>query len=1050
MGLFLEITPSWTQSAGVVYQKSPAWHFAGSVFLTGYSIEDRKKLIDIAFEQFKTIFGDYPKSVGAWFIDAHSLEYMQDKYQIDSALIVADQYSTDNYQIWGQFWEAPYYPQRRNTLVPAQTKEDKLPVVVTQWAARDPVNGYGKAVEESTYSVQANDYLDYHNLDTGYFTKLVDIYTNQKYNKFNQLVVGLENSYSWNKYQPEYLNQIQVLAQKQKSGQLIVVTLGTFAKWYKANFPDISPEQVIIADDPLGSSSKAVWYMNPYYRVAWFYNSSGVVIKDIRQYLESKEQLCYDRSCQSLNFATSATRVLDDVSFHRSWLIDEGRVSDLKFAKENQSFLIDYVNDAQKKRVLEFMPRDISLDGVISSIDGAILNATIAFIDQSKITPNLDTTLKRSLISFGFESFKFILFVLLVFLIPGMVLLNFKRDNLTLEKIFISLILGIVSFTLISYLFKLANLNLLIFAYLALINIYFILSRKYQDLIKLKISLKNWTLYLVILVGVIFQIIPVFRSGLQFGYGLGFWGPNAHDGVWHIALINQIDKNLPPVNPIYSGVILKNYHYLYDLLVSISSEITKILPIDLVFRFFPILFSLLLGIGTVVLFKKIFKNYITEKLLNTAVVFSLIFVYFTGSFGWIVTYLHEHLLSGESAFWANQSISFNLNPPYALSLAIVIACLILFKEIKENLKIPILLGLLLGSLIGFKAYGAIILFLSFFVVLLLNLRSKVSLKLLMLLILGFLISLGIYLPNFTYSSTFLLQPFWLVNSMIDFPDRVGWLKLSSARSAYFERKEWFKFILVESLSLVLFIIGNLGVRFLGIFLIFKIGKVKSDLLLQLILVALFFSLFIPLLFVQTGTAWNTIQFLYYFIYLIALPAGLVVAFLIYKLPKALSFLVILVLIILAPINSIATAKGYLYKYPHAYISNLELQALDFLKNQPDAVVLTFPFNKDDREKFQSVYPLFAYDTTAYVSAISKKQVFLEDEIQNDILSLSNTKKRVESKTFFASLGRENKDFLKRNNIEYIYLQKYYKINLDEISSVQKIFENKEVLIYEVK
>lgn len=109
-GLLLEVTPTWTKAAGVTYRQSTAWHMAGSVFLTGYEADEREKLVDAAFLKFKETFGYYPKTVGAWYLDSYSLNYMQQHYGITGALIVSDQYTTDNYQIWGQYWSTPYYP----------------------------------------------------------------------------------------------------------------------------------------------------------------------------------------------------------------------------------------------------------------------------------------------------------------------------------------------------------------------------------------------------------------------------------------------------------------------------------------------------------------------------------------------------------------------------------------------------------------------------------------------------------------------------------------------------------------------------------------------------------------------------------------------------------------------------------------------------------------------------------------------------------------------------------------------------------------------------
>src|SRR6185437_5524120 len=159
IGLFLEVTPTWTKDAGVTYHQSQYWHLAGSALLTGYSPSDREKLIDQAVKKYQEIFGYYPKSVGAWWIDAGSLNYLHQKYEINATLDVSDQYSTDEYQVWGQYWSTPFYPSKNNALFPAQTPDDKIGVVTIQWALRDPFNGYGNGVDESTYSVQVNDYL---------------------------------------------------------------------------------------------------------------------------------------------------------------------------------------------------------------------------------------------------------------------------------------------------------------------------------------------------------------------------------------------------------------------------------------------------------------------------------------------------------------------------------------------------------------------------------------------------------------------------------------------------------------------------------------------------------------------------------------------------------------------------------------------------------------------------------------------------------------------------------------------------------------------------
>lgn len=1058
LGLFLEVTPSWTKEAGVNYHQSALWHNAGSIFLTGYSQSDRLKLIDSSFEKFKSTLGYYPKSLGAWWIDSYSLQYMREKYGVVSSLEVADQYSTDNYQIWGQYWSTPYYPAKRNALFPAQSANDKIGTVTLQWAARDPVNGYGGRVEDSTYSVQVNDYLDYHNLDSNYFGALVDLYTKQPYNQFNQLTVGLENSYSWSKYGGEYQKQIQVLASKRAQGQFQTVTMSGFASWYDSHFPDISPRQIIVADDPLGSSSKVVWLMNPYYRAGWFRDSLGSEFKDIRAYIAGSTEICFNEPCNNLDFGSTAIRVLDSVSFNKTYLLDQGSISNFQLSANNQSLDFSYTNEAGAKRAISLLPRDISVDGVVKSIDTTILDALSSpqptlgkyALSSDKASENKFTEKPLALLV---NALKYLLFVLCGVLFPGMVFLKKifkenKEDESLVVEIFLSLCLGLVGITLTAYILGYLHLYLLTLVYVIGVDVLFFKKKLYLVFKGVKkISIKTSLPFgLIILAGVVFQYLPVFRSGWVYDFGLGFWGPNGHDGVWHLSLINQLVRGLPPDNPVFSDAVLKNYHYLYDLLLTTTRFLTRVDSADLLFRFYPLLLSLILGLGTYSLSSFLFKK-------KMAVFFSLFFVYFAGSFGWIVDYIHQKTLSGESDFWANQSISFNLNPPFAISLVITLALfyfLLNFSRIKTKTGY-LLVALLVGSLIGFKSYAGILVLGSLGVVALVELLKGKGFCYLKLFIPSVIISLAIFIPNFTFGQQFFIfSPFWLVNSVIDSPDRVGWLKLSAARQAYLARGQWPKFFFIELVSLLIFFVGNLGMRVLSIALITNLRKKTSDYFVIFAVIFSLLSILIPLIFIQQGNDWNIVQFLYYLLFISSLLTGGVLAYIFYKFPKSFGVLITIGVLILTPINSVSTAKSYIYPSPHTFVSFNELEALKFLSNQPKGTVLTYPFQKDVRSKLSDPVPLFAYDTTAYVGAFSHQGVYLEDLIQNEILQTGYVKRLDGENNFFSSANYDLKNnFLKESNIKYIYLLKYFNISLDTTKlHARQIFDNPEVIIYE--
>src|SRR3989338_7096044 len=217
LGLFLQVTPKFATESGVIYNKTDSWHRANSVFLSGYTQQDRIRLVDAIFEKFKKTFGFYPASVGAWWIDSYSLDYMKRKYNIVANLTVADQFATDGYQVWGQYWSIPFYPAKLHAGIPASTLDSKIDVVTIQWAARDPLNGYGRG-PASLFSTQ-----DYFEID--YFQKLIDLYAKSNNNKFGQITMGLKGDFPPSTYRGFFPKPLGGRKKLNISGEVSVVTM---------------------------------------------------------------------------------------------------------------------------------------------------------------------------------------------------------------------------------------------------------------------------------------------------------------------------------------------------------------------------------------------------------------------------------------------------------------------------------------------------------------------------------------------------------------------------------------------------------------------------------------------------------------------------------------------------------------------------------------------------------------------------------------------------------------------------------------------------------
>lgn len=237
IGVFLEVSKDYAETARVIYPYDVPWFSPKAVFLSSYSPAERKRLIDKLFTDFKSKFGFYPKSVGAWWIDSYSLQYMKDKYQINAAMIVADQKTTDNYGVWGQWWGVAYYPSKNNILTPASTTANKLDLVIVQWAQRDLTKAYGEGYLHSNYSLQANDYIRLGE-NINHFNNLVETYLDCR-NKVGQVTVGLETGMEGVGYIDEYMNQLESL---KKRDYLKSVTLSEFAKSFRSAYPTLVNE----------------------------------------------------------------------------------------------------------------------------------------------------------------------------------------------------------------------------------------------------------------------------------------------------------------------------------------------------------------------------------------------------------------------------------------------------------------------------------------------------------------------------------------------------------------------------------------------------------------------------------------------------------------------------------------------------------------------------------------------------------------------------------------------------------------------------------------
>jgi hypothetical protein len=206
-----------------------------------------------------------------------------------------------------------------------------------------------------------------------------------------------------------------------------------------------------------------------------------------------------------------------------------------------------------------------------------------------------------------------------------------------------------------------------------------------------------------------------------------------------------------------------------------------------------------------------------------------------------------------------------------------------------------------------------------------------------------------------------------------------------------------------------------------------------------------------MLFIQNGTAWNTIQFFYYSLVFLGVLAGIGFSRILQTSKVILRGGLIFVVLTLTLPTMVATLRNYLPARPPAMLSKNELSALNFLAHQPDGIVLTQPFDREASEKVADIppRPLYLYESTAYVSALSNKAVYLEDEVNLEITRYDWKNRKEE---LIDVLGNDRSDylaFIHKYNISYIYMNKDSSYNINPYSIGDKVFEDSQVTIFRV-
>ena len=289
IGAWWEIPQPLVENSGYTWRGRYPWDWHADVgFATGYTPQEREKLTDTYMADFKKIFGSYPKSVGSWFIDEHTLQYMADRYGIEASCNCKDQIGTDGYTMWGGYWNQGYYPSKKNAYMPAQNAENQISVPIFRMLGSDPIHQYDSGLGGNHQKVVSLEPVyEGGGGNAEWCQWYFDAFVDGAAMDYAYTQVGQENSFTWKRMAKGFNIQLPMIARLQKEGKVHVKTLGETGKWFKEKYKVTPPTSVTVLNDHSKKNLKTVWFNSRFYRANLLWEQGTLRFRDIHLFDET-------------------------------------------------------------------------------------------------------------------------------------------------------------------------------------------------------------------------------------------------------------------------------------------------------------------------------------------------------------------------------------------------------------------------------------------------------------------------------------------------------------------------------------------------------------------------------------------------------------------------------------------------------------------------------------------------------------------------------------------------------------------------------------------
>lgn len=462
----------------------------------------------------------------------------------------------------------------------------------------------------------------------------------------------------------------------------------------------------------------------------------------------------------------------------------------------------------------------------------------------------------------------------------------------------------------------------------------------------------------------------VVSSGWFTSGGLELRGVNSVDGIWNLALIEELIHSFPPEHPAIAGVPLQGYHLLYNLLVADFSRLSGLSTVSLHFHFFPAIMSFLLVYGIYALARELtgFRRHS---------IWATFFALAGGSFAFVLPVFFGRSASLDDAFGITQPFSLLVSPSFTLSLLSIIYTW-LFLEAYDKRPSWIwgaLIGVFAGLAVGMKVYAGMILLPIIGWFILIRLMTRRDWTSIIIVVAAGVVAAGTFLPLNASYGFLRYQPLWpphrVMQGVLDFTQ---WeLKRQTLEQMGATRG----LVKLEIVALVIFILGNLGTRFVGLIGLLKMKQSNVSVIFSFLIIGSLVSFTLPMFFLQPIGAFNMIQFFWYFLLFMGILAGWGWSLLLDKVSRSWRVIFSIVMIV-ATIPS-AAEKFVSFTERSTSLSQEEIafyRELRRVGNPGDTVLVVPVVDGYSEENIRG----WVYRTGPTMPALSGKRTFLGNEV----------------------------------------------------------------------